>query len=356
MYKSSKSPFGSVISSIASILLGVGLSVQIADTVYAQTFFPTPKTFTVTKSCNATTSLSGGSPVALTVNKGYVALGENKIPDGTHSRITVQGVGDRWVALSCGTYGTVNGGGNTGGGATLPSGTVAFFDNINNPVSGLKFGSPADVTPVAPPLNAFDTAVVNLCGAPGKVVSTNEFRSMMNANPTVLENIKAAVSPTSSTPDFLTELTNMWFNIKGFDHVMCGEPVAGGSIGGLHFFGRYVELQNKGLAGRLTNNLNNEEVLSGSVYTMGVKMKVGDSTSQSTIKGYGYTLNAEEILRVGSYAFKKNPTTSSTSTACILPVTDDGKSFKMVFVRRNNGIRTFFPDATPSTTDPACKN
>lgn len=338
------------LSTIGLILLGVGM-VQIADTVYAQTFFPSPKTFTVTKSCNATTSLSGGSPVSLTVNKGYVAVGENKIPGGTHARITVPGVGDRWVDLTCGTYGTVSGG--TG---NLPSGTVAFFDNINNPVSGLKFGSPADVTPVAPTLNAFDTAVVNLCGAPGKVVTTTEFKSMMNANPTVLANIKAAVSPASSTPDFLNELTNNWFNVKGFDHIMCGEPVAGGSIGGLHFFGRYVELQNKGLAGRLTNNLNNEEVVSGSVYTMGVKMVVGNSTSQSTIKGYGYTLNAEEILRVGSYAFKRNPTTSTSSTACILPVTDDGKSFKMVFVRRNNGIRTFYPDATPSTTDPACKN
>ncbi len=355
MYNSSKLPSKLVVSSVAFIiLLGVGLSVQVADAVYAQTFFPSPKTFTVTKPCNATTSLSGSSPVALTVNRGYVALGENKIPGGTHSRITVPNVGDRWVALSCGTYGTVNVGGNTGG--TLPSGTVAFFDNINNPVSGLKFGSPADVTPIAPTLNAFDTAVVNLCGAPGKVVSTTEFKAMMNANPTVLANIKAAVSPISSTSDFLNELTNNWFNIKGFDHIMCGEPVAGGSIGGLHFFGRYVELQNKGLAGRLTNNLSNEEVIAGSVYTMGVKMVVGSSTSQSTIKGYGYTLNAEEILRVGSYAFKRNPTTSTTSTACILPITDDGKSFKIVFVRRNNGIRTFYPDATPSTTDPACNN
>jgi hypothetical protein len=346
MQNSSKS----VISSIALILLGLGLSAQISDAAIAQTSFPSPKTFTVTTSCNATTSLSGSNPVPLTINKGYTALGENKSPGATFAWIEVPGVGNRWVALTCGTYGTVTGGG-TG---SLPSGTVPFFDSINNPVSGLKFGSPADATPVAPVLNSFDTAVLNVCGAPGKVVSTTEFKSMMNANPTVLANIKAAVSPTSTTTDFLNELTSIWFNVQGFDHVFCGEPVAGGSIGGLHFVGRYVELQNKGLAGRLANNLSNEEILAGAVYTIGAKVIVNGGVASSTIKGYGYTLNAEEILRLGALTYKRNPNTSSTNTVCILPVVDDGKAFKMVFVRRSGAVRTLYPDATPSTTDLTC--
>ncbi len=342
----------SVVSGIAFVLLGATLSAQISETAIAQSFFSSPKTFTVTQACNATTSISGSNPTPLTVNTGYSALGENKIPGGTHAWITVPGVGNRWVALTCGTYGTVSGGGT--GGVTLPAGTVPFFDNINNPVSGLNFGSPADVTPVAPTLNAFDTAIVNLCGVPGKVVTTSEFQATMNANPTVLASLKAAVSPASTTSGFLSELTTIWFNVKGFDHVFCGEPVSGGSIGGLHFVGRYVELQNKGLAGRLAGNLGSEEVATGAVYTMGVKIKIGSGTSQSSIKGYGYTLNAEELLRLGAIAYKKNPNTSSTNTACLLPVNDDGKSFKMVFVRRQGGIRTFYPDATPSTTDPTC--
>jgi len=339
-----------LVSGIALIFIGLGAQ----SAVLAQTFFPAPKTFTVTQACNATTSLSGSSPVALTINTGYSALGENKIPGGTHAWITVPSVGNRWVALTCGTYGTPSG----GGGATLPAGTVPFFDNTNNPVSGLKFGSPADVTPVAPTLNAFDTAVVTLCGAPGKSVTTTEFQSMMNANTTTLTSLKSFVAAAgfsySSDSAFLSDLTNIWFNVKGFDHVFCGEPVAGGAIGGLHFVGRYVELQNKGLAGRLPNNLSNEEVLAGAVYTMGAKVVVGNGTSQSTIKGYGYTLNAEEILRLGMIAYKKNPNTTATNTACILPVVDDNKSFKMVFVRRSGAIRTFYPDATPSTTDPTC--
>lgn len=241
---------------------------------------------------------------------------------------------------------------------TLPSGTGPFFDTINNPVSGLKFpsGTAVDMTPIAPTLSAFDQAVVDVCGAPGKKVSRTEFQTLMNNNPTTLANVKTrmGVSSSVSNTTFLNDLTNIWFNAEGFNHVMCGEPVVGSSIGGLHFVGRYLELQNKGLAGRLANNSQNEEVVSGVIYTMGVKMLVGTGSSQSTVKGYGLTLSAEDLLAIAGYAYTRNPNSSSTSVACILPVTDDGKSFKTVFVAKTNGIRTFFPDATPSTTDPTC--
>ncbi|QLE57472.1 EndoU domain-containing protein [Nostoc sp. TCL26-01] len=244
------------------------------------------------------------------------------------------------------------------GSPSLPAGSVPFFDNINNPVSGLAYGSPADVTPPAPTLNAFDTAVVNLCGTPGTVVSRTGFQTLLNNNPTVLANIKAYVGGylkigRTSDADFLADLTDVWFNVAGFDHVFCGEPVQGGSIGGLHFVGRYVELQNKGLAGRLDNNTFREEVVPGVVYTMGVVMKVGTGTAQSTIKGYPYTLNAEEILSIASLGYKNNPNTSTTNQVCHLNVTDQGNTYKAVFVRREGGIRTFYPDATPGS-NPDC--
>ncbi|BAY34773.1 hypothetical protein NIES2107_66800 [Nostoc carneum NIES-2107] len=247
-----------------------------------------------------------------------------------------------------------------GSGSTpsLPAGSVPFFDNINNPVSGLAYGSPADVTPPAPTLNSFDTAVVNLCGAPGTVVSRTAFQTMMNNNPTVLANIKTYVGGylkvgRTSTTDFLNDLTDLWFNVQAFDHVFCGEAVQGGSIGGLHFVGRYVELQNKGLAGRLSNNTVREEVIPNTVYTMGVVMKVGTGTAKSTVKGYPYTLSAEEILSKASLGYKNNPNTSTTNQVCLLNVTDEGRTYKAVFVRRQGGIRTFYPDATPDAT-PNC--
>lgn len=241
---------------------------------------------------------------------------------------------------------------------SLPAGSVPFFDNINNPVSGLAYGSPADVTPLIPTLNNFDTAVTDLCGQPGTFVSPSNFQTMMNSNPTVLANIQQYVGGSlipgrTSNADFLADLTNVWFNVDGFEHIFCGEPVAGGSIGGLHFVGRYVELQQKGLAGRLSNNTSREEVNPNTVYTMGVVMKVSNSTAQSSIKGYAYTLSAEEILSIATLAYKNNPNTSSTNTVCHWTVTDEGKTFKTVFVRREGGIRTFYPDATPDI-NPNC--
>jgi len=77
-------------------------------------------------------------------------------------------------------------------------------------------------------------------------------------------------------------------------------------------------------------------------------MKVGNSTAQSTIKGYPYTLNAEEILSIATLGYKNNPNTTTTNQACHLTVTDVGQTFKAVFVRRSGGVRTFYPDATPS--------
>jgi hypothetical protein len=244
--------------------------------------------------------------------------------------------------------------GDSGGGTpSLPAGSVPFFDSVNNPVSGLAYGSPADVTPPPPTLNSFDQAVVNLCGAPGTVVSRSSFQTLMNNNPTVLANIKQyvggyLVTGRTSDAEFLTDLTNVWFNADGFTHVLCGEPVAGGAVNGLHFVGRYVQLQNQGLAGRLANNTSKEEVVPNTIYTIGAIVKVGSGTAQSAIKGYPYTMNAEEFIEKGALGYKNNPNTSTTNSACNLTISDDGQTFSAVFVRRDGGIRTFYPDATPS--------
>ncbi len=163
------------------------------------------------------------------------------------------------------------------------------------------------------------------------------------------------VSGHTSNQEFLQDLTDIWFKAQGFDRVFCGEPKKGGSIGGLHYAARYLDLQNKGLAGRLANNTRNEEVIAGAVYTIGAVMKVGNGISQSTIKGYPYTLDAEEILTKAALAYKNNPNTSPTNKVCLLSVTDDNKTFKAVFVTKNSAIRTFYPDATPDNSSD-CKD
>jgi Bacterial EndoU nuclease len=305
----------------------------------AQAFFPQSKNFTVTRTCKATKSISGKDPVTVSVGKTFTAVGLNKTDGATHAYIKGNGLsGSRWIALSCGSFAPTpkpdvsTNPAPTGG----LSGTTPFFDDINNPVSGLAFGSPADATPTAPVLDAFDRDVIAACGAPGTLVGYPEFRALMFKYPEILE----------ATGLNIVQLSAVWFNAEGFNHIFCGEKV-NGKLSGLHFAGRYLELQEKGLAGRLTGNLSKEEVIPGAVYTMGVKVKVGDEYLSAPIKGYGYTLSAKDIIRIGTSAYLANQN-EGINKACNLPITDDGKSFTAVFVTKYGGIRTFYPDATPS--------
>lgn len=138
--------------------------------------------------------------------------------------------------------------------------------------------------------------------------------------------------------------------------MFCGEASLNGSIGGLHITARYLELQQKGLAERLPNNVAKEEVIPGVTYTVGVRMKFGNIWHQSPVKGYGYTLNAEDILAIASKAYKNNPNPTDVSRGCNLSVTDDGTTFSTVFVGKLGGVRTFYPDATPNLSNQICKS
>lgn len=317
----------------------------------AQVMFDTPKNFVVSEVCEAYTSIRNeNDPVPLTIGRGYRALGENRTPGATHAFLEVNGQ-RKWAALTCGDYdGTPVGGGNG------PDECLPFFDDENNPVS-LPQSGVVDVTPPAPAVLPFGQAVNAICGAPGKRVSRDEFRAMFSDHPEVLDRIQAYTggrvyadrSLPASRAAYLEDLTDAWLAIHGFDHIFCGEPKRGGSIGGFHFRGRYLQLQQRGLACRMAGNRDDEEVQPGSIYTVGVVMQVNGGIAKQEVKGYGLTLSAEDIFKVATRALVENPTESSGSTGCLLTVEDDGESFVTVFVRRKAGIRTFYPDATPDT-------
>lgn len=350
-----------------SLSIGV-LSCVCSLQALAETRFPQPRKFRVEQDCEAYSSLKKQTNAsALRVGSAYIAYAENKAANATHALIDVDNHNtNKWVALSCGHYADTPNNAN----ATPPTETrtppanqcLVFFDNDNNPVK-LKNGQPADITPPLPSLNAFDKAVDGVCGKAGKTVSANEFRDLLRTHPDVLKRIQSftlgkvfADRPAASTTDaYLNELTEAWFNVQGFNHIFCGEPKANGPVDGLHFVGRYVQLQQSGEACRMDNYRQNE-VVPGVLYSMGMIVHLPNGgTARSSIKGYGFTLNAEDILKSATKAFSENPTASQSSTACLLPTTDDGKSFTSVFVRRYNGIRTFYPDATPDTRkNPAC--
>lgn len=303
--------------------------------------------FNLTQACEATTSIKGNNPLAVNAGQVYDAVKLNKDTNPTHVLIKIPDTQERWVPLTCGKLDNF-----VADSSPEPVILLPFFDTTDNPVL-VSFGGNQDITPVAPKLNDFDLAINKLCGVPGTVVTPADFKKTLLEFPDVLSTIKTnvggyLVAGRTSDDEFLDDLTDIWFNAQGFDHVFCGEP--GKGIGGLHYAGRYLDLQEKGLAGLLPNSNEKAEVIPGAVYSVGVVMLVNNRKVISPIKGYTYTLNAEEILAIAAKAYKDNPSTLATPKACLLNITDDGQTFTNVFVTKNGAIRTFYSDATPDFT------
>lgn len=347
-----------------SLQIGLGLgALALATSATAQVYFSQANEFVLDRACDAVTSIKKHSNVStLAAGQTFPALGSNREPNPTHTYLQI-GTEKKWVELSCGHYSKLPTTTTTesNSATTVANNCLPFFDNSNNPVK-LKSGL-ADITPPAPNIDAFGQAVNAVCGLAGTKVSTEAFKQMLRNHSEVLTRIKSftqdkvfANRPAKTNPeDYLQDLTEAWFAVHAFEHIFCGEPEANGPIGGLHYVGRYLQLQQTGEACRM-DNLRQNEVVPNVLYSMGVIMRFGNYTARSSIKGYGLTLSAEDLLKLGTRAFAENPTESRDKTvACLLPVRDDGQSFTTIFARRSSGIRTFYPDATPSATDPACQ-
>jgi hypothetical protein len=229
---------------------------------------------------------------------------------------------------------------------------IPFFDNEDNPVPvDFPVGEQLDISPPPPKLNPFDKAVLNVCGPIGTRVNANKFKQLLSYYPDVLQKLQNVTDGElrpgrRKKAEFLEDLTTIWFKNRGFKHIFCGEIYNANDIGGLHFYGRYLELQNKEIGGRLSNAQTREEVVPGVIYTLGVVIKQGNQTVTDVIKGYGYLSNAQEMLLDVTKIFKLQ---GNADGACIFNVQDQetGKTFPTVFVRKEKAIITFYPDATP---------
>nr|WP_290227385.1 EndoU domain-containing protein [Trichocoleus desertorum] len=358
------------LSSTASLALGsvlFGLVLSHPAIAPAQAQLLQPGTLTVTQTCPATRAINGPNPgnIRVTKNQRYEVIGFNsaerrfaliKVPNATPER--------RWVSVNCGTFqaGSPANSSPTNGNASeartrpaTPSSTtlLPFFDQANNlEVHRFPAGRPVDITPPTPSLTAFDLAVLQTCGPIGSTVNASDFKQLMANHPEVLRQIQSAVGgellPGRKTQaEFLADLTAAWSDRGGFEHIFCGELEGPQKIGGLHFVGRYLQLQNEKMGGRLANNLNREEVEPGVLYTLGVVIKRGNQTWTDTLKGYPLITNAQEMLLDATKALKAQ---GNAQGACLYPVRDQptGKSYQAVFVKDRNAIVTFYPDATPS--------
>ncbi|MBD2020459.1 EndoU domain-containing protein [Leptolyngbya sp. FACHB-36] len=346
----------------------------------AQAQIPASGTFTATQPCPAQQTIRGQNPdsVQLTVGERYQTVGFNS-QQRSYILLRVPGASpvQRWVSVSCGEFQAANGSPAPTPGRspqptprTSPSALLPFFDNETNPVPVENDSQPRDITPPPPKLESFDQKILALCGSGFDAsVSDKSFRQLISFYPDVVSKLKQATGGElfpgrRSDAQFLDDLTTIWFKYKGFKHIFCGEK-DGNSIGGLHFHGRYLTLQNEGIGGRITRTSKGqdaaEEVVDGAIYTLGVAIVQNDRlVAEHRIKGYSYALNAQRLLIDTTQAFKQFKVPSSAprgeSVACLYTVSDTSvKPFQAVFVKKDNSIRTFYPDATPGdsrTTGP----
>lgn len=329
-------------------------------------------TFTATQDCPAQRAINGDNPgnVTLTVGDLYEVVGFNsdrrthvllRLPDATPNR--------RWVSADCGTFVA---------GAPMPDRDrppkdrptpdrqprpvtlFPFFDTQNNPIRVDNDSTPRDISPPPQPLEPFDRRILQLCGptfdAP---VSETEFKRLLTFYPDVVQKLKAATNGElkpnrRSDAEFIDDLGAIWFGQKGFKHIFCGELDKGNSIGGLHFHGRYLEFQEKGIAGRVDRLSDGRdgkaEVVDGVIYSFATAIKQGDRViAEHPIKGYALVSNAQEMLIDATRAFKTfSVPDTPESQACLITITDSPtQPYRAVFVKKAGAIRTFYPDATP---------
>ena len=209
--------------------------------------------------------------------------------------------------------------------------------------------------PIIPTLTEFDHAVLKACGGWGDLVTRSNLNTLFAGK--ALQSIYKELNHTIITKDadidtFAKELISIWLDHRGFEHVMCGQPHSH-TLGGLHYVGRYLQMQQNKWGG--LNATCNKEEIKGPIYTIGVDF----ITSKGTIatkcpSGYDYNMNVYHTIVEGTKTFKEvyNKKGKDWKGACI----SSNKQGDFVFVKGNDAIVTFYPDASPSASLKSCNN
>jgi hypothetical protein len=261
----------------------------------------------------------------------YQVLGRNA-PDGDWLQLVVPGAkpAQRWVSARCARLALK---------ATAPP----FFDAVE--------GGRDDPAPPPPPLDAFDRAVLEVCGPWGSRPRPEAFRAMLD-RPELADTVQELHEALDrrvrggpvGLPRFKDELTAVWFEEDGFAHVFCGEP-GREELGGLHYRGRYLELQEEGLAGLMREAECRGTEITPPVYTVGVRYRPpgGGPWRNACPKGYAYDLGARDLLLAATRAYRK----LRRQRGQAMCVETTGPGYPAVVVVKRDAIRTFYPDTTP---------
>jgi hypothetical protein len=253
----------------------------------------------------------------------------------------------RWVSLACGElFRQADEPQRPEEDETRTGGLAPFFNADDH-------GS-NDPSPRPPNLNAFDRAMLKVCGDWGANPRRTAFRTALD-EPALAADVKRihdaldgrVLGSRRDPRRFKDELASIWFDEGGFRHIFCGEP-SGGTIGGLHFVGRYLQMQEQGWGG-LADRCNSTEI-EPPVYTLGVRYRIPRGGLRTACpKGYALNLDASEILIEATKAFRLMLPRASGKAMCLHRIAEaNERPFLTVFVIKNRAVRTFYPDASPT--------
>lgn len=208
------------------------------------------------------------------------------------------------------------------------------FENLKKFYFKPFFKAPHEV----PNLNDFDKQVLRLCGNWGSEVERGSFADLLKGS--IFDELyffldKTIITNNAEPVVFKKELLDIWFNEKGFQHIFCGTP-QNKKLKGLHYAGRYLEMQEKGWGGK--NARCKKTYVNNAVHTIGIDFI--DKTGNLAYKcpnSYLYGFNAFDLLLHATKAFKESANLSSS-----LYKIPTSPPIEVTFIKKNNAILTFF--------------
>lgn len=280
--------------------------------------------------------------VALRLDERYRVLALNR-PGGEQALVVVPQAQPerRWVALACGRLEIENG----------AERSAARHDF--RPFFDMRDDGPRDATPPPPNLGPLDHAVLEICGEWGSRPSRAAFRRLFDApelareTNAVYEELGGSVRGAPLAPElFADELTALWFAEEGFRHVFCGEP-GEGRLGGLHFKGRFLQMQERGWGGFAPCRA---QEIDPPIKTIGVEfLDRSGRVALACPKSYSTRLDARGILVEATRAFAAREARGAGEAMCLHEVArPEGRRHDAVLVARAGAIRTFYPHASPA--------
>lgn len=241
-------------------------------------------------------------------------------PDYVHVKIDNEYPEDRWVHKSCGSI------------SAKDTFTPFFVEDGKNEGQAMF-----------PTTTKFDELALKKCGDWGSAIVKEDLDILFSGK--VLQHLyvnldKSVITKNADIDAFKKELVTVWLQNTAFEHVICGEPTGSHVLGGLHYVGRYLDLQ-KNHWGGLNDSCAAQEIRDP-VYTIGVDFlnSYGDMTVKCP-SGYNWNMNVIDILLEGTKAFKEASKNHSTEKfACTYT---NENNFHFTFVAKEGAITTFYP-------------